>query len=165
MHHGSGGSVTVSVSVLTDPTTFGMLNSDLTSCPRTAPVLGGLAAQWRQMMGTLQRVGQEAVSSQNLDNAIENMGEDTDRRDRKPIGRSVFCIWPSVGDGSGQCDGRCSKVHSFERQLSGVKSLIRGMRSGWWLFAQVIQRPSYSGTRWSCDNKNKQGCNAIVGEG
>ena len=75
MHHGGGGSVTVSVSVLTDPTTFGMLNSDLTSCPRTAPVLGGLAAQWQRMMVTLQRVGQEAVSSQNLDNAIENMGK------------------------------------------------------------------------------------------
>ena len=42
--------------------------------PRTAAVLGELAAQWQQMMGTLQRVEQEAVSSQSLANAIESIG-------------------------------------------------------------------------------------------
>ena len=45
-----------------------------TNCPRTAGVLGDLAAQWRQMVGTLQRVEQEAVPSQNLANAIESIG-------------------------------------------------------------------------------------------
>ena len=62
------------MSVLTDPATCGKLNSELTSCPRTAAVLGELAANWQQMMGTLQRVEQEAVSSQSLDNAIESIG-------------------------------------------------------------------------------------------
>ena len=62
------------MSVLTDPTTYGTLNSELRNCPRTAAVLGELAAQWQQMMGTLQRVEQEAVSSQSLANAIESIG-------------------------------------------------------------------------------------------
>ena len=62
------------MSVLTDPTTYGKLNSELTNCPRTAAVLGELAAQWQQMMGTLQRVEQEAVSSQSLADAIDSIG-------------------------------------------------------------------------------------------
>ena len=61
------------MSVLTDPATYGILNSDLTNCPRTAAVLGEVAAQWQQMMETLQRVEQEAVSSQNMADAIENL--------------------------------------------------------------------------------------------
>ena len=73
-HHGSGACVTESMSVLTDPATYGKLNSELTNCPRTAAVLGELAAQWQQTMGTLQRVEQEAVSSQSLANAIESIG-------------------------------------------------------------------------------------------
>ena len=40
--------MTESMSVLTDPA---ILNSELTNCPRTAAVLGELAAQWQQMMG------------------------------------------------------------------------------------------------------------------
>ena len=52
-----------SMSVLTDPAACGLLNSDLTSCPRTAAVLGELAAQWQQVMVTVQRVEQETVSS------------------------------------------------------------------------------------------------------
>ena len=60
--------------MLTDLATYGMLNSELMNCPRTAAVLGELAAQWQQMMGTLQRVEQEAVSSQSLANANENIG-------------------------------------------------------------------------------------------
>ena len=60
--------------MLTDPATYGKLNSELTNCPCTAAVLGELAAQWQQMMGTLQRVEQEAVSSQSLANAIESIG-------------------------------------------------------------------------------------------
>ena len=62
------------MSVLTDPATYGILNSELTNCPRTAAVLGEFAAQWQQMMGALQRVEQEAVSSQSPANAIENIG-------------------------------------------------------------------------------------------
>ena len=57
------------MSVLTDPAACGTLNSELTNCPRTAAVLGELAAQW------LQRVEQETVSSQNLANAVENMSK------------------------------------------------------------------------------------------
>ena len=59
------------MSVLTDLATYGILNSELTTCPLTAAVL---AAQWQQMMGTLQRVEQEALSSQSLANASESIG-------------------------------------------------------------------------------------------
>ena len=62
------------MSVLTDPATYGILNSELTNCPRTAAVRGELGAQWQQMTGTLQRVEQEAVSSQSLAYAIERIG-------------------------------------------------------------------------------------------
>ena len=44
--------------MLADPATCGIVNS----------------AQWQQMIGTLQRVEQEAVSSQSLANAIESIG-------------------------------------------------------------------------------------------
>ena len=60
--------------MLTDPATCGILNSELTNCPCTAAVLGELAAQWQEMMGTLQRVEQEAVSSQSLADANESIG-------------------------------------------------------------------------------------------
>ena len=63
------------MSVLTDPATYGIRNSELTNCPRTAAVLGELAAQWQQMMATLQLVEQETVSSQSLANAIENINK------------------------------------------------------------------------------------------
>ena len=58
------------MSVLTDPLTYGILSSELTNCPRTAAVLGELAAQWQHMMATLERVEQETVSSQNMADAI-----------------------------------------------------------------------------------------------
>ena len=61
------------VSILTDPATCDFLSSELASCPRAAAVLGALAAQWQQIVVSLQRVEQEAVSSQSLANAIENM--------------------------------------------------------------------------------------------
>ena len=61
------------MSVLTEFSTYGNLNSELTDCPRTAAVLGELAAQWQHMMRSLQGVEQETVSTQNLANAIENM--------------------------------------------------------------------------------------------
>ena len=64
------------MSVLTDPATYGIFNSELTKCPHTAAVLEGeLAAQWQQMMWTIQRVKQETASSQNLANAIDNMSK------------------------------------------------------------------------------------------
>ena len=75
IHHGSGACVTESMSVLTDPATCGILNSELTNCPRTAAVLGELAAQWQQMMGTLRRVEQETLSSQSLANTDKNMSK------------------------------------------------------------------------------------------
>ena len=65
--------MTESMLVLTDPATNGLLNSELTNCPRTVAVLGELTAQWQQLMGTLQRVEQETTSSQNLATAIENL--------------------------------------------------------------------------------------------
>ena len=74
-HHGSGTCATEFKSVLTDPGTCGILNSELTNCPRTAAVLEELAAQWQQMMVTVQRVEQETVSSQNRANAVENMSK------------------------------------------------------------------------------------------
>ena len=58
------------MSVVADPATYGI---ELANCPRTAVVLGELATQWQQMMGSLQRVEQECVTLQNLANAIENM--------------------------------------------------------------------------------------------
>ena len=62
--------------VLTDPTTHGNLISELEQLPTTpTAVLGELAAQWQQMMATLQRIEQEVVSSQSLVNAIENMSQ------------------------------------------------------------------------------------------
>ena len=59
--------MTGSMSVLTEPATYGKFNSELTNYPREK-----LAAQWQQMMGTLQRVEQKAVQS--LVNAIESIG-------------------------------------------------------------------------------------------
>ena len=72
IRRGSGACVTECMSVLTDPATYGILNSELMICPRAAAVLGALAAQWQQVMGTLQRVEQETMSSQSLVHAIEN---------------------------------------------------------------------------------------------
>ena len=74
IRHGSGACVTESMSVLTDPATYGKLNSELTNCPRTVAVLGEFASQRQQMMGTFQRVEREAVSAQSLANAIESIG-------------------------------------------------------------------------------------------
>ena len=68
------------MSVLTDPATYGILNGELTNCPWKAAALGELANQWQQMMGSLQRVEQETVTSQNL--LGQRYGEheqDTDR--------------------------------------------------------------------------------------
>ena len=52
---------------------YGIVKCELTNCPRTAAVLGELAAQWHQKMGRLQRVEQETVLSQSLANDISNV--------------------------------------------------------------------------------------------
>ena len=44
--------VAESMSVLTYPTTYGILR-ELTNCPRSAGVLGELAAQWQQVLATI----------------------------------------------------------------------------------------------------------------
>ena len=51
------------------------LRSELTNCLRTAAVLGEMAAQRHHMIGSLRRVEQETVSSQNVADAIENMSK------------------------------------------------------------------------------------------
>ena len=51
------------MSELTDPATHELFSSELTNCPRTVAVLGELASQWKQMVVSLRRVEQEAVSS------------------------------------------------------------------------------------------------------
>ena len=61
------------MSVLADPATYDILHGELTKCPRTAAVLWEMAARWQQRMETLQRIEQEAVSSQNMANATENL--------------------------------------------------------------------------------------------
>ena len=59
-HHGSGACVTASMAVLRDPATYELLSSEW-------------AAQCRQMVVSLRRVEQEAVSTQNLANAVESL--------------------------------------------------------------------------------------------
>ena len=69
--HGSGACVTESMSAIDG-------SCDVRYTQQRADELsahmGELAAQWQQVMGTLQRVEQEAVSSQRLANAIESIG-------------------------------------------------------------------------------------------
>ena len=62
--------MTASISVLTDPATCDIVSSELASCPRAAAVLGELAAQWQKLV---PRVEHEAICSQSLANATENM--------------------------------------------------------------------------------------------
>ena len=63
----SGASVTESTSLLLDPTTHGIVNSELTNWPRTAAVMRVLSGQLKLMMVALQRAQRETVSSLNLD--------------------------------------------------------------------------------------------------
>ena len=80
IHQGCGAYVNESMSVLTDPATHGILNSELTNCPRTVAVFGELAAHWQQMMGTLQRGRVITVPGQRH----REHRQDTDRCDCKP---------------------------------------------------------------------------------
>ena len=104
--------MTESMSVLTDPATFGILSSELTKCPRTAAALGELAAQWQQMMGFLQRVEQDTVSSQSVANAVENMNKTridaTARRLRLKDGERLY---PKSWSGS-------TPIGGFEREVA-----------------------------------------------
>ena len=50
------------MTVLTDPATNGILNSELTNCPRKAAVLGESAAQWQQMMPSASRARHRVVT-------------------------------------------------------------------------------------------------------
>ena len=65
--------VTESMSVLADPATYCIFNSELTHCPRTAAILGEMATQWKHIMASLQRGEQETATIQNLANAIQDL--------------------------------------------------------------------------------------------
>ena len=98
------------MSVLTDLATCGILNSELTNCPRTAAVLGELAAQWQQMMGTLQRSEQEAVSSQNVANAVENLSRTrSDATGSRLLLKDGERLYPKSWLGSTPLGGTCAR--------------------------------------------------------
>ena len=102
------------MSVLADPATYGKLNSELTNCPLTAAVLGELAAQWQQMMGTLQRVEQEAVSAQSLANAIENIGRTrTEATLSRPRLKDGERLYPKSWSGSTPLGGFAREVAAW----------------------------------------------------
>ena len=77
-------------------------------------MLGELAAQWQQMMGTLQRVEQEAVSSQSMAHAIESIGrtrsEATASRQRLKDGERLH---PKSWSGSIPIGGFARKVTAW----------------------------------------------------
>ena len=50
------------MSVPTDPATYDILSSELASCQRVASALGELAAQWQQMMVSLQRARSSIIT-------------------------------------------------------------------------------------------------------
>ena len=111
--------------MLTDPATSGILNSELTNCPRTAAVLGELAAQWQQMMGTLQRVEQEAVSPQNLANAIESIGRTrTEATAGRPRLKDGERLYPKSWSGSTPSGG-------FAREVAAWLGIHRPDTRGW----------------------------------
>ena len=54
--------MTASMSVPTDPATYDILSSELASCQRVAAALGELAAQWQQIMVSLQRARSSIIT-------------------------------------------------------------------------------------------------------
>ena len=92
--------VTESMLVLADPTTCGILSSELTNCPRTETVLGEQAAQWQQMMATLQRVEQEICVIPELGQRHREQEPDTKRCDRRPTARDGERLSPKSWSGS-----------------------------------------------------------------
>ena len=83
----------------------------LTKFPRTTAALGELAAQWQQMMGTLQRIEQEAVSSQSLANVIENVGRTrTDATASRLRLKDGERLYPKSWSGSTPIGGFARKV-------------------------------------------------------
>ena len=104
--------------MLSDPVMYGTLNSELSNCPRTVAALGELAAQWQQMLEILQRVEQEAVSSQSLANAIESIGrtrtEATAGRRRLKDGEGLY---PKSWSGS-------TPVGGFAREVAALLGYV-----------------------------------------
>ena len=102
------------MSLLTDPAPYGILNSELTNCPRTAAVLGELASQWQQMMAALQRVEQETVSSQNMAFAIENMNRTrTDLAGSRLRMKDGKQLYPKSWSGSTSLEGFAREVAAW----------------------------------------------------
>ena len=110
IHHGRGACVTESMSVLTDPATYGILISELRNCPRTPAVLGELAAQWQQMMGPF--------------NEYREQEQDTDRRDRKSTMIEGRGSDPTRRDGPAAHHSEGLHV----RSLHGCGTLVRSTR-------------------------------------
>ena len=71
------------MSVLRDPATYGIPNSELTNCPRTAAVLGELAGQWQQNDGdpSTSRTRDRVITESDHRHGEYEQG--TNRRDRK----------------------------------------------------------------------------------
>ena len=109
----SGAYVTEARSVLTDPATYGVLNSELTNCPRTAAVLGELAAQWQHMMGTLQRVQQETVSSQKSGQRYRENEHDTDPTGNRLSLRGGERLYPKSWSGSTPLGGFAREIAAW----------------------------------------------------
>ena len=130
------------MSVLTDPATYGILNSELTNCPRTAAVLGELAAQWQQMMGTLQRVEQEAVSSQSLASAIESIGR---TRTEATAGRlrlkDVERLYPKSWSGSTPRGGFAREVAAWLGYIDPTHEALK--------LIQRITKGTFRATAWT----------------
>ena len=102
-----------SMSVMTDPATYGILNSESTNCPRTAAVLGELAAQWQQVLGTLQRVEQETVSSQSQANAIGNINTRIDATGNRLRLEHGERLYPKSWSGSTPLGGFAREVAAW----------------------------------------------------
>ena len=113
--------MTESMSLLTDPVWPPQQRVD--ELPTHAAVLGELAAQWQQMMWTLQRVEQEIVSSQNLAHAIENLSKTrsdvTGSRLRLKDGERLY---PKSWSGSTPLGGlRERSLHGWDMSISSTR--------------------------------------------
>ena len=135
LRDGGGACVTESMSVLTDPATYGLLFRELTNCPRTVAVLGELAAQWQQIMRTLQQVEQETTSSQNLAYAIENLSrtrsDATGSRLRLKDGERLYPkTWSGntpLGGLARRCWGYVDPKHEAGKLLQRITKMARGL--------------------------------------
>ena len=102
------------MSVLTGPATYDILSSELASCRRAAAVLGELAAQWQQIMVSLQRVEQEAASSQSPANAVENMNRTrAEAAGDRPRLKDGERLYPKSSSGKTPLGGLARKVTAW----------------------------------------------------